>query len=207
MLRRTLPFPSRCRSARATLATGLLLAALHGAPVAAAPMEYRIDPEHLAIGFLVDHIGYASVLGQFLEAQGSFVFDEDTRTLSDLEVTIEADSVFTNHADRDGHLRADDFLAAGDHPTITFVGRSSEATGPRTGRVTGDLTLRGVTNPVTLDVTWNKSGPYPFGDNYVLGVSARTVLTRSAFGMTYAVENGWVGDDVEILIELEAIRQ
>ena len=206
MLRRTSSFPSR-PSARATLATGLLLAALHAAPAAAAPMEYRIDPEHLTVGFMVDHIGYASVLGQFLEAQGSFVFDEDTRTLSDLEVTIEADSVFTNHADRDGHLRADDFLAAGDHPTITFVGRSSEATGPRTGRVTGDLTLRGVTNPVTLDVTWNRSGPYPFGDNYVLGVSARTVLRRSEFGMTYAVDNGWVGDDVEILIELEAIRQ
>ena len=192
---------------RSALLGALLLAALQSVPAAAAPAEYRIDPEHLAIGFLVDHIGYARVLGQFLEARGSFVFDEETRTLSDLEVTIAADSVFTNHTDRDGHLRGDDFLAVDDHPTIAFVGRSAEATGPRTGRVTGDLTILGVTNPVTLDVTWNKSGPYPFGDTYVLGVSASTVVQRSAFGMTYAVDNGWVGDDVEVVIELEAIRQ
>ena len=76
-----------------------------------------------------------------------------------------------------------------------------------TGKVTGDLTIRGVTRPVTLDVKLNKTGVYPYIDNYVAGISARATIKRSDFGMTYAVENGWVGDEVDIIIELEAIRE
>src|SRR5690606_28613069 len=117
------------------------------------------------------------------------------------------DSVDSHHEERDEHLRSGDFLAADDHPEIRFVMTGAEPTGERTGKVTGDLTVRGVTRPVTLDVTWNKTGPYPFGSNYVTGISARTTLKRSEFGMTYGVENGLVGDEVEVIIELEAIRQ
>ncbi len=189
------------------LAVAVIGLMLGPAGAAAAPERYRIDPEHLSIGFLVGHIGYAEVLGLFLEGEGSFTFDPEAHTLSDLRVSIPAVSVFTNHDDRDEHLRGTDFLDAGSHPEITFVGTGAEPTGERTGRVTGDLTLRGVTRPVTLDVTWNKSGPYPFGDNFVIGISARTTIRRSDFGMTYAVDNGWVEDAVDIIIELEAIRQ
>ena len=177
------------------------------APAAAAPEVYRIDPDHLSIGFLVHHIGFADTLGMFLEAEGGFTFDPEALALSDLSVTIQADSVFTNHGRRDDHLRGGDFLDVETHPEITFVGTAAEPTDERTGRVTGDLTILGVTQPVTLDVTWNKSGPYPFGDTYVIGISARTVVQRSAFGMTYAVDNGWVGDEIAVIIELEAIRQ
>ena len=176
-------------------------------PAAAEPARYRLDPEHLSIGFLVRHIGYADVLGQFLEAQGSFTFDEEARTVSDVRVTIDAASVFSNHQARDDHIRKADFLDVPQFPTITFVGTAAAATGPSTGKVTGDLTIRGVTRPVTLDVTLNKTGPYPYIDNYVAGVSARTTVRRSEFGMTYAVENGWVGDEVAVIIELEAIRE
>lgn len=177
-------------------------------PVAQAqPARYTLDPEHVAVAFLVKHIGFASTLGQFLEVEGSFVFDESVPSVSDLEVTIEADSVFTAHERRDDHVRSDDFLAADDHPEITFAMTAAEQTGARTGTVTGDLTIRGVTRPVTLEVTWNKSGKYPFNDNYVTGISARTTIQRSDFGMTYALDNGLVGDEVEILIEAEAIRQ
>lgn len=147
------------------------------------------------------------MLGLFLDGEGSFTFDPEARTLSDLSVTIPAASVFTDHEERDEHVRGSDFLDAGSHPEITFVGTGAEPTGERTGRVTGDLTLRGVTRPVTLDVTWNKSAAYPFGDKYVIGISARTTIRRSDFGMTYAVENGWVEDEVDLIIELEAIRQ
>ena len=187
-------------------AAALWLAAT-AVPAAAAPERYRIDPEHLSIGFLVEHIGYAKVLGMFLEGEGGYTFDPEARTLSDLQVTIDADSVFTDHDDRDDHLRGDDFLETDDHPDITFVGTGATPTGERTGTVTGDLTIRGVTQPVTLDVVWNKSAEYPFGGNYVMGISARTTIQRSDFGMTYALDNGWVGDDVEVIIELEAIRQ
>jgi polyisoprenoid-binding protein YceI len=189
---------------RFIVAVGALLVA----PAAvAAPYQYRIDPEHFTAAFTVRHIGYADALGQFLRGGGSFVFDEEARRLSDLRVEIDAASVFTNHKARDEHLRSKDFLdAAGPHAAITFVGRSAEPTGERTGKVTGDLTVRGVTRPVTLDVTWNKSGQYPFGENYVVGISARTTLRRSDWGMTYGVEGGLVGDEVGVVIELEAIR-
>ncbi len=194
------------------IAAAALAAAVAAAPLAptearAEPVRYEIDPAHTTIAFLVSHIGYQKVLGQFLEFEGGFVFDEEARTLSDLEVTIEVDSIETHNDDRDDHLESDDFLAEDEHEAIRFVMTGSEPTGERTGKVTGDLTIRGVTRPVTLDVTWNKSGPYPFGDNYVTGISARTSFPRSDFGMDYGVANGLVGDEVEVLIELEAIRQ
>ena len=176
-------------------------------PALAAPARYRLDPEHLSIAFLVRHIGYADVLGQFLEAEGSFTFDEEARTVSDINVTIDAASVFSHHKTRDEHTRKADFLDVPQFPAITFVGTWATATGPNTGKVTGDLTIRGVTKPVILDVTLNKTGLYPYVDNYVAGVSARTTIRRSEFGMTYAVANGWVGDEVEVIIELEAIRE
>ena len=173
----------------------------------AEPARYEIDPEHTTIAFLVSHIGYQRVLGSFTEMSGGFLFDEETRELRDLEVTIEADSVDTHHEERDDHLRGDDFLAEDEHPEIRFVMTGAEPTGERTGQVTGDLTVLGQTRPVTLEVTWNKSAPYPFGGNYVTGISARTTLKRSDFGMTYGVADGLVGDEVAVIIELEAIRQ
>ncbi|MEM7221914.1 MAG: YceI family protein [Pseudomonadota bacterium] len=176
-------------------------------PAQAAPERYEIDPDHLSVGFLVDHIGYAAVLGMFLEGEGSFTYDEETQTLSDLKVEIEADSVFTNHKKRDRHLRGGDFLDADEHEEILFVGTGSEPSGPNSGKVFGDLTILGQTRPVTLDVTLNKSAKYEIGDDdHVLGISARTIIKRSDFGMTYGVENGWVGDEVEVIIELEARR-
>lgn len=197
---------SRLVSASATV--GMILGAVAiASPVAAEPRDYRIDPEHVAVGFLVHHIGYADTLGQFLDVQGSFTYDEVANTVSDIRVTIQADSVFTNHERRDNHVRGGDFLNAEVHPEITFVGTDATRTSDTTGTVTGDLTILGETRPVTLEVTRNKIGPYPFGDSYVLGVSARGTVTRSAFGMTYAVDNGWVGDEIELIIEVEAIRQ
>ena len=179
----------------------------------AAPAQYKIDPEHMAFGFLVSHIGYASTLGMFREASGGFTFDEETRALSDLTITIKSASVFTSHDKRDAHLRGPDFLNAKEFPDIRFVMTKAEPMGERTGKVTGNLTLLGVSKPVTLDVTWNKSAEYPFGGgvlskpNYVTGISARGSVKRSDFGMTYGVDNGMVGDTIDLIIELEAIRQ
>ena len=156
----------------------------------------------------VPHVGFAKTLGQFTRAEGSFVFDPEKPAVSDIVVTIDAASIDTHHEKRDQHLRAQDFLWVEQHPRITFRGTSAEQTGPRTGKVTGDLTLRGVTRPVTLDVVWNKSDQYPFGDmHYATGISARGKIKRTDFGMTYAVEGGMVGDEVEIILEFEGVRQ
>ena len=194
----------------------VLVAVLGGAlslavasPAKASSARYEIDPAHFSVGFLVHHIGYADTLGMFLKGGGSFTFDEAAPAVSDIEVTIQADSVFTNHDRRDEHVKGGDFLDVDDHPEIRFVGREARATGENSGEVTGDLTILGVTRPITLQVTKNKIGDYPFGAGppYVVGVSVRGTVKRSEFGMTYAVENGWVGDEVELIIEFEAIRQ
>lgn len=180
------------------------------APVAAyaAPERYELDQSHLTVAFFVSHIGFKNQLGVFREVEGGFSYDAETRTLSDLAVEIEADSVDTFNSARDRHVRDDDFLAADDHPKITFVMTGAEATGDASGTVTGDLTLRGVTRPVTLDVTLNRAADYPFGHRaFTLGFSAKGSVKRSEFGSTYALEGGLVGDDVEIVIEAEAIQQ
>ncbi|QJE74429.1 polyisoprenoid-binding protein [Aerophototrophica crusticola] len=173
-------------------------------PALAAPKAYEVDEEHASIGFLVSHVGFAKVLGSFREVEGGFTFDAAAPAVSDIRITIATDSVDTGHKARDGHLRKQDFLWADKYPTMTFVGTKAEQTGKNTGRITGDLTLRGVTRPVTLDVTLNKVGTYPFGDRHeAVGISARGTLKRSEFGMTYGVADGLVGDEVELIIELE----
>jgi polyisoprenoid-binding protein YceI len=182
-------------------------------PSIAAPRDYRIDPEHASFGFLVSHIGYQNVLGMFREVAGSFRFDEETQTISDVTVTVKTASVFTNHEKRDEHLRKEEFLWTDRYPEMTFTMTSAQRTGERTGKVTGNLTLRGVTKPFTLDVTLNKVGEYPFGGglfskpNYVAGMSARGSFRRSEWGVLYGTDNGWVGDEVKLIIELEGIRQ
>jgi polyisoprenoid-binding protein YceI len=184
-------------------------AALAAFPLAAlaAPDRYQLDPDHTAVFFTVDHVGYAKTLGIFGTVNGSFAYDMDTQKLSDVEVTIDAASVTTFHEARDGHVRNGDFLDVANHPEITFVATGGTPQSDTAGTVTGDLTILGTTQPVTLDVTLNKADTYPFGHKkFVLGLSIGTSIERSDFGMMYAVENGLVGDTVEISIETEAMR-
>lgn len=171
------------------------------------PARYELDPEHLTIAFLVEHIGYAKALGKFLTASGSYTFDATTGELSDVRVTVTTASIDTDHEARDRHLRSQDFLASDEHREMTFTANGAKRTGERTFEVPGELTLLGVRRPLVLEAVWNKSAPYPVPPGTeVMGVSARGRLARSAFGMSYGVADGLVGDDVEILIELEARR-
>jgi polyisoprenoid-binding protein YceI len=185
----------------------LALAALAGR-AAAEPARYELDPEHLTIAFLVEHIGYAKTLGAFRDASGEFTFDDATGALSAVRVTVATASVDTAHAARDRHLTSGDFLDSATHPAMIFTASRAERTGDRTFVVRGELELLGVRAPLVLDATWNKTAPYPIGARAeVIGVSLRGSLRRSAFGMTYGVADGLVGDDVELLIELEGIAR
>ena len=179
------------------------------APLAnAQPARYALDPEHLTVAFLVEHVGFAKVLGQFGDAEGSYVFDEATGELSDLRVVVDTASVSTNHRARDEHLRSAEFLNSEEFPQMVFTADSARRTGERTFDVSGELQLLGRSQPLTLTAAWNKSGDYPFGHGrYVMGVSVRGSFNRSAHGMTYGVANDWVGDEVQIMIEFEALRQ
>jgi len=189
------------------LLIAVIVAGAAALPAAANPARYGLDPAHTTIAFLVEHAGYASTLGQFLRASGSYTFDDATGAVSDVRVVVETASVDTHHEARDRHLKSGDFLDSESHPEMTFVAQSAQRTSASTFVVTGELTLLGMRRPLTLEATLNKSAPYPFGDRAdVMGVSARAKLKRSEFGMTYGVADDLVGDDVEIVVEFEARR-
>lgn len=178
-----------------------------GWPLHAEPIEWEIDPDHFSIGFEVMHIGYARTLGMFLDAEGRFVYDPETGTLDSGRVVVRADSVFTDHDRRDRHVKSDDFLAADEHPDIEFVATGYTAGENGQGTLSGNLTLRGQTHPVELRTTINRRADYPFGHGKdTLGISAQTTLLRSQWGMTYAVDNDLVGDEVLLRFEFEALN-
>jgi polyisoprenoid-binding protein YceI len=179
----------------------------HATPARAEAARYELDPEHLTIAFLADHIGYAKVLGMFRAARGSYSFDEATATLSNVRIEVDTQSVFSNFAKRDQHLKSADFLNTAEFPRMVFTAAGAKRTGERTFEIAGQLELLGRSQPLTLAATWNKSGPSPIEKSYVMGVSARGSFKRSSYGMNYAVGNGWVGDEVPLIIEFEAKRK
>jgi polyisoprenoid-binding protein YceI len=184
------------------------VALVPAAPVNAESATFKLDPEHLSVGFLVEHLGFAKTLGLFQVAEGTFQFDETTDALSEVQIVVDTQSVFTNNERRDRHLRSDDFLNVREFPQMVFSAAGVTRTGESTFDLKGELTLLAATRPLLLHATVNKSENYPMdGNPYVMGVSASGSLRRSDFGMSYGVENGWVGDVVEIIIEFEARRQ
>lgn len=178
------------------------LAGLLTLPVAAHAAPWTVDTSHAAIVFQVDHLGFSTTHGMFRSFQVELDLDEANPAQSKVAVTIDAAAIDTNWAERDAHLRSADFLDVAAHPTITFASTSVEPTGERTAKVTGDLTIRGRTRPVTLDVVLRQLAPHPFTQTRTAGFSATTTIKRSDFGIeTYLP---LVGDEIAIQIELEA---
>lgn len=187
-----------------------LALAVSCAAASAQPARYELDPDHAVFAFLVDHVGYAKVLGQFLSTRGSYVFDERTGALSELRIEADAASVFTNHRRRDDHLKGPDFLDVRRHPKLVFTAAGAKRTGDRTFEIEGELELLGRRQPLVLQATWNRSARtpvIPLIGPYVMGVSARGAFRRSAYGMSYGVDDGWVGDEVQLILEVEAHRR
>jgi len=178
-----------------------------GAPATAADV-YELDPGHTDIVFMVSHFGYSDTIGRFNEAQGTIVMDDQDLAGSSIELVIDAASIDTNHAKRDEHLRSPDFFNVAEYPTITFESTGIEKTGEDTAEVAGDLTMHGVTRPVTLDVTLNKVAPHPvpsYEGVMTAGFSARGTIRRSDFGIDMFTPA--IGDEVDVIIEIEALRQ
>lgn len=174
--------------------------------------DFAIDTSHAFAQFSVNHLGYSNMLGRFNKFTGDISFDEGNVAASKVNVTIETASIDTNHEKRDAHLRSPDFFNTGEFPTMTFTSTRVEKTGERSGKVTGNLTLLGVTKPVTLDVTFNKAAVHPFDgakpadqQRFVVGFSATGAIKRSDFGMKYALPA--VGDTISLQLEAEAIRK
>lgn len=173
-------------------------------PAFAAPVSYKIDPAHTAVAFIVNHVGFSNVIGRFNTVGGDVSFDKDAVEKSTVTVTIDTTSVDTNHAKRDEHLRSPDFFNAKEFPKMTFKSTKIEKTGDKTGKLYGDLTLLGVTKPVVLDVTFNKDGVSPASKLETAGFSARGTVKRTEFGMKYGAPA--IGDDIQLLIEVEAVK-
>lgn len=185
------------------LAACLLAVALNQ-PVIAAE-NFALDPAHASVLFGVSHLGFSKTFGRFNIVEGKFSLDAENPENSSVEVTIDAASLDTNHAKRDEHLRGADFFDVAQFPKLTYKSTSVKRTGDKTATVTGDLTLHGVMKPVPLQVTLVNAGPNPMDKSKtVAGFSARGVLRRSDFGMAYAAPV--LGDEVEIIIEVDAIK-
>jgi polyisoprenoid-binding protein YceI len=173
-------------------------------------VTYTIDPAHSAAGFKVRHLMVANVRGEFSGVSGTVVFDPANPAASKVEATILVNSIHTREDQRDTHLKSADFLDAEKYPTMTFVSRSIAGSGGEY-KVTGDLTIHGVTRSVTLDV----EGPAPEAKdpwgNTKSGAVATTTINRKDFGLVWnvALETGGVlvGEDVHITLELELLRQ
>ncbi|PWU03075.1 MAG: polyisoprenoid-binding protein [Terriglobia bacterium] len=170
---------------------------------------WQIDPVHSCIHFSIRHFVISKIHGRFTKWGGTIHLDEASPAASDVSVEIDATSVDTNDAKRDGHLQSPDFFNTAEHPKITFRSTSVESAGPGKYKVTGDLTLRGVTKPVTLNVEHGGSVKDPWG-NQRGGFSLKGDINRQEFGMTFnaVLEAGGValGDNVEFSIDVEATK-
>jgi len=171
---------------------------------------WTVDPVHSSVEFAVKHMMVTTVRGRFTEFDAAVNFDEANPEASSVEAKISAASIDTRAADRDGHLRSPDFLDAENHPYLTFKSKRIESVGDDHYRITGDLTIRGVTKTVVLDTEFAGIGKSPWG-NRVAALSAETKINRKDFGLVWNVgleTGGWlVGDEVRIHIELELVEQ
>jgi len=172
---------------------------------------YTIDPAHSSAQFTIRHMMITNVRGSFSGVTGTVVFDPENSADSSVDAVIDATTLNTNDPARDGHVKGADFLAVEQFPTITFKSSKVEVTGEGEAKVTGALTIHGVTKEAVLDV----EGPTaeakdPWG-NFRVGASATTKIKRSEFGLTWtaALETGGVllGDDLKIVLDLSMIKQ
>lgn len=164
---------------------------------------YQTDPNHHYITFSYSHMGYSHPQVRWRDWTGALDWNAEDPGASAISVKINAASVDSGVDEFNGHLQDERFFDVANHPEITFVSTSIERTGPSAAKVAGDLTIRGVTRPVTLDAVVNRAANDDFAKAYKLGFSGKTTVKRSDFGMDAYVP--FVSDEVEIAIEAEFV--
>lgn len=196
---------TRSLIAAATLAA-LVPATIAGPALAAdssSPVEWTIDPTHTQVGFTVDHMVVSEVDGYFKEFSGKVLLDERDLTKSQVELTVKVASIETGVPDRDKHLRSGDFFDADRHPTITF--KSNKITKAGKGyKITGDMTIRGVTKSLTLDATLSEAVTSPWGKQ-VRGAKITGKLNRLDYGVSWnkSLDKGGIAVGNEVTIEVK----
>ena len=171
--------------------------------------DYTLDLAHTRIGFAARHAMVTKVRGQFNEFSGSAHLDTENPANSKVEITIQVASIDTRNAQRDEHLRSNDFLAMDENPQITFASTSVRPAGDATFEVTGDLTIKGVTNPIAIPFSYEGAAKDPFG-NLRVGFEGSVTINRKDYGITWnaALETGGVlvSDKVTLEFEISAIK-
>ena len=171
--------------------------------------EWAIDASHTNIEFAVKHLMISTVRGHFGGVEGTVTLDGDDLSTARISAEIDASTVTTRNEQRDGHLRSADFFDVENHPKLTFRSTSVDVVSEDELKVTGDLTIRGTTQPVTLDVELEGRGSDPWGNDRI-GFTATTKIRRSEFGLTWnqVLETGgvMVSEDIRIRIESELVR-
>jgi polyisoprenoid-binding protein YceI len=187
------------------------LAVAFALPAPAASTAWKLDPNHSSAQFSVRHLGLSTVRGAFSSVNGSVTFDDKDVSKSTVDVTIDVNSVDTRQPDRDKDLKSDHFFDVANHPNITFKSTKVEQVSPGKLKVTGDLTIRGTTKSVVLDVD-GPTAPVkdPWG-NQRAAATATTKINRQDYGVKWnaKLDNGGVvvGDDVNIVIDVEMVQQ
>jgi polyisoprenoid-binding protein YceI len=171
--------------------------------------DYTLDLAHTRIGFSARHAMVSKVRGQFNEFNGSLYIDAEDPAKSKVELTIKAASIDTRNSDRDAHLRSNDFFAMEEYPEITFRSNHVEQASANEYYVTGDLTIRGTTKPVTVNFQLNGSVVDPWG-NFRIGFDGQTTINRKDWGVSFnaALEAGgvMVSEKVNLEFEVEAVK-
>ncbi|AWZ09750.1 MULTISPECIES: YceI family protein [unclassified Streptomyces] len=179
-------------------------------PLTSLTGNYTIDPAHTQIGFVARHAMVTKVRGAFNEFEGTGYFDGEDPAKSTVSVTIKAASIDTRNEQRDGHLRTNDFLDAPNYPDITFASTGVQQLDGSNFRLTGDLTIKDATRPLSIDFEFQGSATDPYG-NLRVGFEGSAPISRKEYGITWnaALEGGGVlvGDKVVLEFEVSAIRQ
>ncbi|MGW1987099.1 YceI family protein [Streptomyces collinus] len=177
--------------------------------LAALSGEYTIDPAHSTIGFVARHAMVTNVKGGFQEFTGTLRLDGEKPEQSTATIDVTMESIDTGNADRDGHLKSADFFKTDEFPAMTFRSTRAEALGGDDYRITGDLSLLGVTKPLTIDLEFNGAAKDPFGNERV-GFEGKAEILRSEWGLTWnaALETGGVliSDKIKLIFDISAIK-
>lgn len=166
--------------------------------------QFALDKNHAKIIFSTTHFGFSTYYGLFNNFDAKLTFDNKAPIKSALDVMVNLDGIDTTNPKLDAHLKSADFFDVAKFPGATFKSTKIEVTGPATGKITGELTLHGVTKPITLDASFNGGGVNPLSKAYVLGFNASGIVKRSEFGITTYVPA--VGDNVTLTISAEFDR-
>lgn len=194
----------RCLALPAAWRAGLAALALPGLfqPAFAAPEKYVLDPGHSQILFSYNHLGFSTTWGMFAGFDGEIMYDRDAPENSSVAVSFPVGIMYTGWQKRFEHFMSPDFFKAGEKDMVSFTSTAIEVTGEKTGRITGDLTLNGITRPVVLDAKLNQEGNHPMLNKPWVGFSATTMVKRNDFDLGKFAP--FVSDEVEIRISIEA---